>query len=93
MLHNIHLLGSFFLVCIESLQYKKKYVKRIRSIYFSNLAYVPRIFLGGMALPFITELIIKIQFLQLDSNQRLSSNVILAVMTLYQLRYVGNKAG
>ena len=60
MLHSTHLLENFSLVRNKSLHYKKKYKKRIRQMYFSNLPSVARVLLGGMALPFITELIIKI---------------------------------
>nr|DAW93481.1 MAG TPA: hypothetical protein [Bacteriophage sp.]DAY00027.1 MAG TPA: hypothetical protein [Caudoviricetes sp.] len=57
MLHNIHLLESFSLVHIRSLRHKKRHKERIRTMYLSNSTYVPRIFLGLMALSFITELL------------------------------------
>lgn len=57
MLHSIHLLESFSLVHIGLLQHKKRHKERIRTMYLSNSAYIPRIFLGRMVLRFITEVL------------------------------------
>ena len=57
MLHSTHLLENFSLVHNKSLYYKKKYKKRIRQMYFSNLPSVARVLLGRMALRFITEVL------------------------------------
>lgn len=50
-------LRVFSLVHIRSLRHKKRHKERIRTMYLSNSTYVPRIFLGLMALSFITELL------------------------------------
>ena len=58
MLHSTHLLENFPLVHNKSLHYKKKYKKRIRQMYFSNLPSVARVLLGVMAFTLFTEVLI-----------------------------------